>query len=134
MWKTLVAAAALTPVAALFVGVGVLAFNVSQTWDARNTDALISGLIASCSMGGIVIAGLLAAIVGIPLATRLIDRAKEADHYGPPRVVDVRPGRQWREEGPPLLVDKGQAGSWQSQGPVTYDLWEESAEADRGKW
>ena len=40
-------------------GVGVLAWNISRTWDARNTDALISGLVASCGMGGIVIAGLL---------------------------------------------------------------------------
>lgn len=127
MWKTIVTAAALTPVAAIFVGVGVLAYNVSQTWDSRNTDALISGLVASCSMGGIVVAGLLAGIVGIPLAMRLMDRWREADRVAAapmPRYMLDAPRAQWHEPTPPRLVDK-QAGSWQTQGPATYDLWED---------
>lgn len=40
-WKTLVAVIAVSPFVALLGGVGVLAYTVSQTWDARNTDALI---------------------------------------------------------------------------------------------
>lgn len=129
MWKNLVALVALTPFAAVFVGVGVLAYNVSQTWDARNTDALISGLVASCSMGGIVVAGLLAAIVGIPLAMRLMDKWREADRLAAapmPYTLDAQRA-QWREPTPPLLADK-QGGSWQTQGPATYDLWEDDAE------
>jgi len=126
MWKNLLAAVALTPVAAIFLGVGVLAYNVSQTWDSRNTDALISGLVASCSMGGIVISGILAAIVGIPFAMRLMDRWREADRLAaaPPRYMLDGSRAQWHEPTPPRLVDR-QAGSWQTQGPAVYDLWED---------
>ena len=125
MWKTIVAAVVMTPVAAVFIGAGVMAYNVSQTWDSRNTDALISGLVASCSMGGIVIAGLLTAIVGIPFAMRLMDRWREADRLAaPPRYMLDGPRAQWREPTPPMLPDK-QAGSWYTQGPAAYDLWDE---------
>ena len=132
-WKNLVTVVVLAPFVALLGGLGVAAYNVSQTWDARNTDALISGLIASCSMGGIVIAGILAAIIGIPFAMRLMDRWQQADRYGmPPRALPGR-GPGWVEH-PPQLTDK-QQGQWLSQGPAQYDAWDDEQPAGRaGEW
>jgi len=131
-WKTLLTIVALAPFVALLGGVGVLAFNISQTWDARNTDALISGVIASCSIGGIVMAGMLGTLVGIPLAMRLMDRWRQA---GPPP-------RQWRQlpsparqlpyyGEPPQLSDR-QSGSYHSM--EQYDLWEEGDDVVPGEW
>ena len=132
-WKTLLTMVALSPIVALLGGIGVLAFNISQTWDARNTDALISGLIASCSIGGIVMAGILGALVGIPLAMRLMDRWRQAEPLPP---------RQWRElpspdrqlpyySEPPQLSDR-QSGSYHSM--EQYDLWEVGNEVAPGEW
>ena len=128
-WKTLVAVIAISPFVALLGGVGVLAYNVSQTWDARNTDALISGLVASCGIGGIVVAGLLAAIVGIPMAMRLMDKWRESDNlYSRPWVhppTGHSPSLGYREPRPPLLETKQTDGNWRSAGMQAYDLWED---------
>lgn len=137
-WKTIVAIIVASPFVALLGGIGVLAYNVSQNWDSRNTDALISGLVASCGMGGIVMAGLLAAIVGIPFAMRLMDKWRESDtmwsHHrsGSPtwyteRFPATPPTRflGYQEPHPPLLEVKPETGSWRSNGVQTYDLWEE---------
>jgi hypothetical protein len=129
---------------ALLGGVGVLAYNVSQTWDSRNTDALISGLVASCGMGGIVMAGLLAAIIGIPMAMRLMDKWRESDaryaqgwnraafwsRDGLPQAHHMQSSPRlagYQEPQPPLLETKQTAGSWQSAGIQAYDLWDEGA-------
>jgi MFS family permease len=133
-WKMLVAVVALAPFVALLGGLGVAAYNVSQTWDSRNTDALISGLVASCGMGGIVIAGLLAAVIGIPFAMRLMDRWREADRYALPTARRWPLPAWWQgppawAEQPPMLTDKQQPGQWISGGQ--YDVWEDQPE-DRG--
>jgi hypothetical protein len=147
-WKMLVAAIVAAPFVALLGGVGVLAYNVSQTWDARNTDALISGLVASCGMGGIVVAGLLAAIIGIPMAMRLMDKWRESDalyargwnraalsgRSGLPQTPYLQgsPGLAgYQEPQPPLLEIKQTAGSWQSTGVQAYDLWDETVSPER---
>jgi hypothetical protein len=142
-WKTIVAILVASPFVALLGGVGVLAYNVSQTWDSRNTDALISGLVASCGMGGIVMAGLLAAIVGIPFAMRLMDKWRESDTLWPrrsnaspwdtERFPTTPSGRfiGYHEPHPPLLEAKPETGSWRSNGVHTYDLWEEENDAQQ---
>jgi hypothetical protein len=128
-WKMIVTMIVASPFVALLGGVGVLAYNVSQTWDARNTDALISGLVASCGIGGIVMAGLLAAIVGIPMAMRLMDKWRESDAvYSQRWGVSPRlptPSLGYREPKPPLLDANQTDGSWHSAGVQAYDLWED---------
>lgn len=134
-WKFFATVVVFTPILALFGGIGALAWNISQSWDARNTDTLISGLVASCGMGGIVMAGLLAAIIGIPFAMRLMDRWRESEGYvqGPAwRQLPHQQNRlpDWMEQ-PPMIEAKRQ-GAWQSQGPGQYDLWDDEEQADTG--
>jgi len=132
-WKTIMTLVIVAPFVALLGGIGILAYNISQSWDARNTDALISGLIASCSIGGIVMAGILGAIVGIPLAMRLMDRWREAEPLPPQHWKELpSPARQLPYYGePPQLADK-QIGSYQSM--EQYDLWEEENDVTPGEW
>lgn len=74
-WQTIVTAIIAMPLLALFGGVGFLAYQIGQTWDARSTDSLITGLVATCGGGAVVIGVLLALIVGIPLAIRAYGEA-----------------------------------------------------------
>ena len=144
-WKTIVTVIVAAPFVTLLGGVGIFAYNVAQTWDSRNTDALISGLVASCGMGGIVMAGLLAAIVGIPMAMRLMDKWRESDAFytrarGIPSPWPVTtlpltakaPEMSYREPQPPLLAAKPPNGSWNSAGANVYDLWEEGSPSESG--
>lgn len=125
-WKTLVAAVALAPFAALFIGAGFLFYHVGQTWDARATDALIAGLVATCGGGAVIIGVLLAFIIGIPFAIRMFGESGYAARRGwgeqmtYPHLPMPR-SSSWHQP-PPLLEDK-QRGSWQTlnQG---YDVWE----------
>jgi hypothetical protein len=140
MWKAIVAAVALTPVAALFIGAAVLAQAIGENWDKATTASLVTGLVAVCGGGFVVIALILSLVVGIPLATRFFFEAGVARRAfdAPSPVVDVygRPAlpRPWREEQPPQLPDR-QSGSWQSTGPGSYRLWEEDpVEVDPGNW
>lgn len=74
-WQLIVVGLVALPVLALFGGLGFLAYQIGQTWDARATTALIAGLVATCGGGVLVIGLLLALIVGIPLALRLFGEA-----------------------------------------------------------
>lgn len=74
-WQTIVAGLVALPVLALFGGLGFLAYQVGQTWDARSTDSLIAGLVATCGGGVVVIGILLAFIIGIPFAIRMFGEA-----------------------------------------------------------
>ena len=124
MWKAILASAVLVPVLALFLGVGILADAIGRTWDARATDGLITGLVATCGGGAVVIGVLLALIVGVPLALRAYERGGMASRAWPEQQYLPPPmsrQAQWREQ-PPMLTDK-QQGQWLSQGSQ-YDLWE----------
>ena len=48
-WKGFLAAVFAVPALIAFGGFGILAYQIGQTWDARATDSLISGLIAVCA-------------------------------------------------------------------------------------
>lgn len=74
-WQTIVVGLVALPVLALFGGLGFLAYQIGQTWDARSTDALIVGLVATCGGGMVVMGMLLALIVGIPFAIRMFGEA-----------------------------------------------------------
>lgn len=88
-WQTLIVGLLALPVLALFGGIGFLAYQVGQTWDARSTDSLITGLVATCGGGMVVIGILLALIIGIPFAIRLFSEAGYSQ-------------RPWREFPSPL--------------------------------
>lgn len=74
-WQIIVVGLVALPVLALFGGFGFLAYQIGQTWDARSTDSLIAGLVATCGGGVVVIGILLALIVGIPFAIRMFGEA-----------------------------------------------------------
>ena len=134
MWKAILASAVLVPVLALFLGVGILAVAIGNTWDARSTDVLITGLVATCGGGAVVIGVLLALIVGVPLALRAYERGGTARQAWPePRYLPPAQQQGW-QAGPPMLTDK-QQGQWLSQGNQQYDLWDgEQAPAERERW
>ena len=124
-WKGFLAAVFAVPALTLFLGVGVLAWNVGQTWDARSTDSLIAGLISVCAGGVFLAVLLLALIVGVPLALRAYERGAEARQaWQEPRYRVLPPAlpQSWVEQ-PPMIEDKN-VGSWQSTG-MGYDLWED---------
>lgn len=64
---TLIAA---VPVLVLFGGIGVLSYQISETWTDTTTQSLVTGLTVVCGGGALVVAILLALIVGVPLAIR----------------------------------------------------------------
>lgn len=128
-WKLLVASVVLAPFVALLGGVGFLFYQIGQTWDARSTDSLIAGLVATCGGGTVIIGVLLAVIIGIPFAIRMFGEAGYSARRGwgefqpPYSVLPYSIGRksEWLDQ-PPLLEDK-QRGSWRTLGQ-NYDLWE----------
>jgi len=134
MWKAILVGLVAAPVLALFMGVGVVAMAIGDTWDARSTDSLITGLVATCGGGAVIIGVLLALIVGVPLALRAYERggiARQAwpeQQYLPPSVSRQQP---WQQQ-PPMLTDK-QQGQWLSQGSQQYDLWD-GQQAAEGEW
>lgn len=130
-WKMLVTIVALAPFLALFIGVGILFHHIGRTWDARTTESLIMGLVATCGGGVVIIGVLLAIIIGVPFAIRLMREAGQAEGawralppYPPSyHALSAPPLRQplWTQR-PPLLEDK--QGSWQRAGDV-YDAWDD---------
>lgn len=73
--KKLLAVLIAIPALALIGGVGVLAWRISDTWNAATTQSLVTGLTVVCGGGALMVALLLALIVGIPLAIRLFGEA-----------------------------------------------------------
>ncbi len=132
-WKGFVSGVAALPVLALFGGVGLLAWRIGDSWDARATDTLISGLTASCAGGAVVLALLLGLIVGIPLLIRLQASQPPPRGWGdaPSYRALPGPGASWAS-GPPMLPDKQQQGQWLSSGPASYDLIEVDRDAPEG--
>lgn len=129
-WKTLVTIVVLAPFVALLGGVGFLFYQIGQRWDARSTDSLIAGLVATCGGGTMVIGVLLAIIIGVPFAIRMLREAGQSERVWrhlppepryPPLPVPREHRPSWAQE-PPLLEAK--QGSWQRiDNP--YDPWVE---------
>lgn len=133
--KGLITGLVAAPVLALFVGVGVLAWRIGDTWDQRNTDSLVTALAATCAGGAIIVGLLLALIVGVPLALRAYEgggyarRAWTAETQTQWRQLPVSRPPAWAEQ-PPMLTDNRQ-GAWQSTGATAYDLWDDDLPAER---
>ena len=69
--KKLLVLVAMVPVLALFGGIGVLSWRISETWTDATTQGLVTGLTVVCGGAALVVAILLALIVGVPLAVRI---------------------------------------------------------------
>ena len=106
MWKTILVAVAVSPVAALFVAAAFVGMAIADNWDKATTASLVAGLVATCGGGFVVIALLVSLIVGVPLATRFFFEAGVArrafDVQSP--YVDSRAlpagRRPWRNAAP----------------------------------
>jgi len=157
MWKGILAVVVSIPIAAFLVASAFVGMAIADNWDRATTASLVTGLVAVCGGGLVVVSLIVGLVVGMPFAIRLFFEAGVArrafDSSGPvvtyppgrqlpPPVVTYPPGRQlpppagrqWQEETPPQLTDR-QSGSWQSSGPEAYRLWEEEpVEADRNNW
>jgi len=127
--STIIVGLVAVPVLALFLGVGVLAMQIGNHWTDATTASLVTGLTTVCGGGFVVIALIVAIVVGIPFAIRMFGESGRANStWGslppiPPRYASGLPS--WRESGPPLLEAKPEGGQWLTQGPQVYDLWDQ---------
>jgi hypothetical protein len=128
-WKLILAIVAVAPFVAFLGGLGFLFMQIGETWDARSTDSLIAGLVATCGGGAVIIGLLLAIIIGVPFAIRMFREAGMSERaWGqiPPPGYPLLPHRStpgWMQQ-PPRLEDKSM-GSWNTVGN-TYDVWDEN--------
>lgn len=128
-WETFLMALIAVPILALFGGLGVLAWQIGETWDQRNTDALVTAVASICAGGAVIVGALLALIVGVPLALRAYDRGGTMRQPPQTEWRALPPARPSWTEQPPMIADK-QQGTWQSAG--SYDVWEDAEMAE--KW
>jgi hypothetical protein len=129
------------PLLALFGGVGILAFQIGETWQEGDTRALISGLTTACAGGFVVLALLLGLIVGVPLALRAYSagawshrRWDDWSQMSPPyrsALPGPRSSGAWLDA-PPQVISRDSAGEWRTPGPAAYDLFEAGEGDDDG--
>lgn len=115
---------------AILGGVGVLAWQVGETWTSSDTQALITAFAMVCGGGAVLIAVLVAMVLGVPMAIRYFGeagRARQSWGDAPVPMRGMSPvTRQLGGYDPPMLTaSKDDAGTWQSGGPSAYDLWDE---------
>lgn len=92
--KKILAIIVAIPALALIGGTGILAWRISDTWSEATTQSLVTGLTVICGGGALVVAILLALIVGIPLAVRI---------FGETGISH----RAWGGTGRPTLIPPG---------------------------
>lgn len=134
--KNIFAVVIAAPILALFAGIGVLAFRVAGKWDERNTDVLISNITLVCSIGGLILALLLAAFVGLVFYSRW-QRDKHWDEppflrYAPPKRISSPMHQQpsWMEMPPALPDSRESKGHLYSAGPGVYEDLDQSLFGD----
>ncbi|MEZ4678188.1 MAG: hypothetical protein R2932_28625 [Caldilineaceae bacterium] len=133
--KQIFAVVVAAPILALFAGIGVLAFRIADKWDERNTDVLISNITMACGIGGIVLALLLAAFVGLVFYGRW-QRDKHWDdppllRYNQPRRLPVTMQQPAWLDMPPGLPDLQETkGRLHSAGPNAYEDLDQSLFGD----
>lgn len=115
---------------ALLLGVGVLAWRIGDTWSEATTAALVTGLVAVCGGGAVVVAMLMALIVGVPMAIRFFaEQGIARQAWGNGRASTLpSPTRTWREPQPPAIEAKNSGGTWQVANAAQYDLWEDDTD------
>lgn len=118
MFALLVAA----PILALFVGIGVLSFGISQKWDERNTDMLINNLSLACVMGGVAMSLMLGALLVVVLYARW----RQSRHWlvGGSQRRSLRtalPQQPWLDAPPALPPPREVKGKLYSSGAQGYE-------------
>lgn len=103
-WKELLALPFVVVALAFLVAVGALAWKVGDTWEPRNTDILITGLVTACAGGMVVIGVVVGLVVGLPFMVRML--RETSGSYAPmerwPQTIDGR-FRQLPHDALPLL-------------------------------
>lgn len=99
--KKIITLIAIVPVLALFGGVGILAWRISDSWSEATTQSLVTGLTVMCGGGALVFAILLACIIGIPLAIRAYGEAGTRQRVWRDGQVALPETRQWQPSYPP---------------------------------
>jgi len=125
-----------TPILALFVGIGVLAFRIGDSWDERNTDVFISNMTMICGIGGLALALALAAFVGLVFYARW-QRDKHWDEPplwrpDPPRRLSAAgpPQAPWLDMPPALSDTQAPKGRLYTSGPGMYEDLDQSLFGD----
>lgn len=107
--KKILAIIVAIPALALIGGTGILAWRISETWSDAITQSLVTGLTVVCGGGALMVAILLALIVGIPLAVRIFGetgishRAWGAGRTAIPPGWDDLPSRLPMRRQPPMI-------------------------------
>jgi hypothetical protein len=113
---------------AVLTGVGVLAWQIGDKWTEANTQSLITSVAMVCGGGAVLVAVLVAMVLGVPMAIRYFGeagRARQTWEPMPPAMPRRVPQLDGYTNGPPLLTaQRGEGGTWQSMGPGQYDTWD----------
>lgn len=106
-WRELLALPFVLVALAFLVAVGSLAWRIGDTWEPRNTDILITGLVTSCAGGMVVIGMVIGLAVGIPFMIRMLQESRIPQDYYPPMRAPARTIEgNWKElpgDATPLL-------------------------------
>lgn len=92
-WRELLALPFVLVALAFLVAVGALAWRIGDTWEPRNTDILITGLVTSCAGGMVVIGMVLGVVVGIPFMIRMLRESEPRAPLMQPRTIEG----SWKE-------------------------------------
>ncbi len=108
-WREILALPVALVGLAFLLGVGALAWNVGETWQPRNTDILITGIVTACGGGMVIMGVMLGVVIGVPFMLRMMreSAAVRSDYWPPAPTIDG----QWRQlpsDATPLLPMQGQ--------------------------
>ncbi len=110
----------------IFVGFGVLAWQVGETWTPADTQSIITAAAVICGGSTMVAVVALSVFVGLPIMRRLSNQTER-----PPLDLGMPQRRQIPQMdtyGPPMLTaHKDADGAWQGGGAV--DIWEDVTDA-----
>ncbi len=116
------------PILALFVGIGLLAMRIGDTWTPQMTNQVVTGFTMACGAGAVVLALILALIIGIPMAIRYMEAHNRAG--GRPRDLGPVIDADWHPvpgpTQPPALPGPTQAPPWGLTGGGQVDLLEDT--------
>lgn len=108
-WREILALPVAIVALAFLVGVGALAWNIGATWQPRNTDILITGLVTACGGGMVIMGVLLGVVIGVPFMLRMLrERDAMRQEYWPPAPAIDGQWRQLPSDATPLLTMQGQ--------------------------
>ena len=109
-WREILAIPVALVGLAFLLGVGALAWNIGGTWEARNTDILITGIVTACAGGMVIMGVMLGVVIGVPFMVRMLRETSAMNiNYGPPAPTIDGQWRQLPSDATPLLTMQGNA-------------------------